>query len=54
MSYDAQKVTYQEVTIFDQPALFTEYRVDRATVPERTRCTGQQQFRQLLRHRPHP
>lgn len=34
MSYDAQKVTYQEVTIFDQPALFTEYRVDRATVPE--------------------
>lgn len=34
MSYDAQKVTYQEVTIFDRPALFTECRVDRATVPE--------------------
>lgn len=34
MSYDARKVTYQEVTIFDRPALFTEYRIDRATVPE--------------------
>ena len=34
MNYDAQKVTYQEVTIFDRPALFTECRVDRATVPE--------------------
>ena len=34
MSYDAQKVTYQEVTIFDRPALFTECRIDRATVPE--------------------
>ena len=28
MSYDAQKVTYQEVTIFDRPALFTECRID--------------------------
>ena len=34
MSYDAQKVTYQEVAIFDRPALFTECRIDRATVPE--------------------
>ena len=34
MNYDARKVTYQEVTIFDRPALFTECRVDRATVPE--------------------
>ena len=34
MSHDAQKVTYQEVTIFDRPALFTECRIDRATVPE--------------------
>lgn len=34
MSYDAQKVTYQEVTIFDRPALFTECRIDRATMPE--------------------
>ena len=34
MNYDAQKVTYQEVTIFDRPALFTECRIDRATVPE--------------------
>ena len=34
MSYDAQKVTYQEVTIIDRPALFTECRIDRATVPE--------------------
>ena len=34
MSYDAQKVTYQEVTIFDRPALFTECRIDQATVPE--------------------
>ena len=34
MNYDARKVTYQEVTIFDRPALFTEYRIDRATVPE--------------------
>ena len=28
MNYDAQKVTYQEVTIFDRPALFTECRID--------------------------
>ena len=34
MSYDVQKVAYQEVTIFDRPALFTECRIDRATVPE--------------------
>ena len=34
MNYDARKVTYQEVTIFDRPALFTECRIDRATVPE--------------------
>ena len=34
MSYDAQKVTYQEVAIFDRPALFTECRIDRTTVPE--------------------
>ena len=34
MNYDARKVTYQEVTIFDRPALFTECRIDRTTVPE--------------------
>ena len=34
MNYDAQKVTYQEVAIFDRPALFTECRIDRATMPE--------------------
>ena len=34
MNYDAQKVTYQEVTIFDRVALFTECRIDRTTVPE--------------------
>ena len=56
MSYDAQKVTYQEVTIFDRPALFTECRIDRATLPEgvyryelRQRSHGQ-----LLWHRSHP
>ena len=27
MNYDAQKVTYQEVAIFDRPALFTECRL---------------------------
>lgn len=32
--YDASKQNYQEVTIFDRPALFTECRIDRATVPE--------------------
>lgn len=34
MSYDAKKVTYQEVTILDRPALFTECRLDKSTVPE--------------------
>ena len=34
MSYDVKKVTYQEVTILGKPALFTEYRLDRSTVPE--------------------
>ena len=33
MSYDAKKVTYQEVTILDRPALFTECRLDKSTVP---------------------
>ena len=32
--YDASKQNYQEVTIFDRPALFTECRIDRTTVPE--------------------
>ena len=32
--YDADRLTYDEVTIFDRPALFTECRIDRATVPE--------------------
>ena len=30
--YDADRLTYDEVTIFDRPALFTECRIDRATV----------------------
>ena len=34
MSYDAEKVTYQEVTILGIPALFTDHRIDRTTVPE--------------------
>ena len=34
MSYDAKKVTYQDVTILDRPALFTECRLDKSTVPE--------------------
>ena len=34
MSYDAKKVTYQEVTILNRPALFTECRLDKSTVPE--------------------
>ena len=34
MSYDAEKLTYQEVTILGKPALFTECRLDRTTVPE--------------------
>ena len=34
MSYDAKKLTYQEVTILGKPALFTECRLDRTTVPE--------------------
>ena len=32
--YDASKQNYQEVAIFDRPALFTECRIDRTTVPE--------------------
>lgn len=38
MNYDAQKVTYQEVAIFDRPALFTECRIDRATIRKHTRA----------------
>ena len=34
MSYDVKKLTYQEVTILGKPALFTECRLDRSTVPE--------------------
>ena len=33
MSYDAKQATYQEVTILGKPALFSEYRLDRTTVP---------------------
>lgn len=32
--YNANEQTYQEVTIMGRPALFTELRIDRATVPE--------------------
>lgn len=32
--HDANRLIYDEVTIFDRPALFTECRIDRATVPE--------------------
>lgn len=32
--HDANRLIYDEVTIFDRPALFTECRVDRATVSE--------------------
>lgn len=34
MRHDAEKLTYQEVTILGKPALFTECRIDRTTVPE--------------------
>ena len=54
MNYDAQKVTYQEVTIFDRPALFTECRIDQATVPERADRTVTESHGQLLWHRSHP
>ena len=43
MSYDAEKLTYQEVTILGKPALFTECRIDRTTVPESV-------YRYELRH----
>ena len=32
--YDASKQNYQEVTIMGKPALFTDFRIDRTTVPE--------------------
>ena len=32
--HDADCLIYDEVTIFDRPALFTECRIDRATMPE--------------------
>ena len=32
--HDANRLTYDEVTIFDVPALFTDLRVDRSTVPD--------------------
>ena len=33
MRYDAEKITYDEVTLFGVPAIFTEYRIDRTTIP---------------------
>ena len=33
MRYDARKLTYDEVTLLGVPAIFTECRVDRTTVP---------------------
>ena len=32
--HDANRLTYDEVTIFGVPALFTDLRVDRSTVPD--------------------
>ena len=32
--HDADRLTYDKVTIFDVPALFTDLRVDRSTVPD--------------------
>lgn len=32
--YNASERTYQEVAIMDRPALFTELRIDRSSVPE--------------------
>lgn len=32
--HDADRLTYDEVTIFGVPALFTDLRVDRSTVPD--------------------
>ena len=46
MSYDAEKLTYQEVTILGKPALFTECRIDRTTVPEGV-------YRYEMRHAEH-
>ena len=34
MSHDAEKAVYQEATILGRPALFTECRIDRSTVPQ--------------------
>ena len=36
--HDANRLTYDEVTIFGVPALFTDLRVDRSTV--RMACTA--------------
>lgn len=33
MRYDAAKITYDEVTLLGVPAIFTECRIDRTTVP---------------------
>ena len=33
MRYDARKLTYDEVTLLGAPALFTECRIDRTTIP---------------------
>ena len=35
MRYDAAKITYDEVTLLGVPALFTECRIDRTTIPPR-------------------
>lgn len=69
MRYGVNQVHYEEVTIFDQPALFTECRIDQATVPEGvyryelrhgdedwggTEGVGPRSHGQLLWHRSHP
>lgn len=33
MRMNANEITYEEATLFGQPVLFTNYRIDRATVP---------------------
>ena len=33
MRYDAAKITYDDITLLGVPALFTEYRIDRTTIP---------------------
>lgn len=34
MRYDAMTEDFEEITVFNKPALFTNIRIDKATVPK--------------------